>query len=73
MRQFLVSDKLEVLREDFPNAMMHFNHFIRPHQQKIIHRDMLLLLMARGAGRSGCPLRSEYAEDRHYSSVLGRR
>ncbi|KAF9488951.1 hypothetical protein BDN71DRAFT_1435740 [Pleurotus eryngii] len=38
------------MTQDFPNAMMHFNHFIRPHQQKIIHCDMLLLLMARGSG-----------------------
>ncbi|KAF4565405.1 hypothetical protein EYR36_001976 [Pleurotus pulmonarius] len=50
IRRLLVTDKLETLCKDFPCAMMHFNHFIRPHQQKIIHRDMLLLLMARGAG-----------------------
>ncbi|KAL0948165.1 hypothetical protein HGRIS_014960 [Hohenbuehelia grisea] len=41
---------MQQLASDFPDALMHFNHFIRPHQQKIIHRDSLLLLMGRGAG-----------------------
>ncbi|KAG5221481.1 hypothetical protein IMY05_C4393000400 [Salix suchowensis] len=55
MRHLLATRKsqgrsLSTMTQEFPKAMMHFNHFIRPHQQKIIHRDMLLLLMARGAG-----------------------
>ncbi|KAL0953497.1 hypothetical protein HGRIS_014924 [Hohenbuehelia grisea] len=41
---------LQQIALDFPGAVMHFNHFIKPHQQKIIHRDFLLLLMGRGAG-----------------------
>ncbi|KAL0945534.1 hypothetical protein HGRIS_014895 [Hohenbuehelia grisea] len=41
---------LQKMASDFPDAVMHFNHFVRPHQQKIIHRDLLLLLMGRGAG-----------------------
>lgn len=46
----LVKAHLQRMSLDFPNAMMHFNHLVKLHQQKIIHRDFLLLLMGRGAG-----------------------
>ncbi|KAM6498654.1 hypothetical protein JOM56_006602 [Amanita muscaria] len=41
---------LERLRSDFPGAFLHFNHFIKAHQQSVISQIHLLALMARGAG-----------------------
>lgn len=40
----------ETLRQDFPMAMMHFNHFIKLHDFKSVNKESLLLLMTRGAG-----------------------
>ncbi|KIL67871.1 hypothetical protein M378DRAFT_9131 [Amanita muscaria Koide BX008] len=41
---------LHRLRLDFPDAVLHFNHFIKAHEQSVIDQMNLLLLMARGAG-----------------------
>ena len=41
---------LENLQRDFPDAMMHFNHFVKLHDFKSIDKKRLLLLMTRGAG-----------------------
>ncbi len=38
------------LQEDFPRAVMHFNHFIKIHDFKSIDKEFLLLRMSRGAG-----------------------
>jgi len=40
---------LQSLYEDFPDAKMHFNHYIKVHQHKSITAERLLLLSARGA------------------------
>ncbi|KAH9052743.1 hypothetical protein EDB87DRAFT_1529590, partial [Lactarius vividus] len=37
------------LGEVFDNAMMHFNHFIKPQEQKLLARPYLLVFMSRGA------------------------
>ncbi|KAH9030051.1 hypothetical protein EDB85DRAFT_1891783 [Lactarius pseudohatsudake] len=37
----------------FGNAWMHFNHFIKPHQRKVLTRPYLLAFMARGAAAFG--------------------
>jgi hypothetical protein len=39
---------LENLQHDFPDAMMHFNHFVKLYD--FIDKESLLLLMTRGAG-----------------------
>ena len=39
--------------EVFKNTNMHFNHMIRPHDQKALRRSNLLLFMARGAAALG--------------------
>ncbi|KAF8339317.1 hypothetical protein F5887DRAFT_1232790 [Amanita rubescens] len=41
---------LEKLQDDFPDAKMHFNHFVKLHDFKSIDKETLLLLMTRGAG-----------------------
>ena len=41
---------LAKLQQDFPNAKMHFNHFVKLHDFKSIDKECLLLLMTRGAG-----------------------
>ena len=43
-------ENLQSLQNDFPDAMMHFNHFIKLHDFKSIDKESLLLLMSRGAG-----------------------
>ncbi|KAF8346496.1 hypothetical protein F5887DRAFT_882800, partial [Amanita rubescens] len=40
----------EKLQDDFPDAKMHFNHFVKLHDFKSIDKETLLLLMTRGAG-----------------------
>ncbi|KAH8991830.1 hypothetical protein EDB83DRAFT_2534946 [Lactarius deliciosus] len=37
----------------FGHAWMHFNHFIKPHQQKVLTRPYLLAFIARGAAAFG--------------------
>jgi len=39
-----------MLKQDFPNATMHFNHFIKLHDYKSVNKKLLLFLMTRGAG-----------------------
>jgi hypothetical protein len=41
---------LKNLGKDFPDAQLHFNHFVKVHEQKAIDITSLLLLMGRGAG-----------------------
>ena len=41
---------LKNLQHDFPQAKMHFNHFVKLHDFKSIDKECLLLLMTRGAG-----------------------
>ena len=41
---------LNMLEQDFPNATMHCNHFIKLHDFKSVNMESLLLLMTRGAG-----------------------
>ena len=41
---------LATLERDFPNAKMHFNHFVKLHDFKTIDKETLLRLMTRGAG-----------------------
>jgi len=41
---------LKTLEQDFPDAKMHFNHFIKLHDFRFINKESLLLLMTRGAG-----------------------
>ena len=41
---------LENLQCDFPDAKMHFNHFIKLHDFTSINKESLLRLMTRGAG-----------------------
>jgi hypothetical protein len=43
---------LEFLSVDFPNAYLHFNHFVKVHQKNAaaIGSEALLLLQGRGAG-----------------------
>jgi hypothetical protein len=41
--------ELNALRDDFPNAKMHFNHYIKVHECKVISAKNLLLLAGRGA------------------------
>jgi len=41
---------LKMLKQDFPNATMHFNHFIELHEYKSVNKKSLLFLMTRGAG-----------------------
>jgi hypothetical protein len=45
-------ENLEFLSVDFPNAYLHFNHFVKVHQQNeaAIGIEALLLLQGRGAG-----------------------
>ncbi|KAF8319201.1 hypothetical protein F5887DRAFT_378307 [Amanita rubescens] len=38
------------LQHDFPNAKMHFNHFVKLHDFKSVDKECLLHLMTRGAG-----------------------
>ena len=49
-RSASVLNELNMLEEDFPNAMMHFNHFIKFHDFSAIDQTKLLLLATRGAG-----------------------
>ncbi|KAF8324798.1 hypothetical protein F5887DRAFT_1022029 [Amanita rubescens] len=42
--------ELKNLQTDFPNATMHFNHFVKLHDLKSINKNHLLLRMTRGAG-----------------------
>ena len=44
------ASELKNLQTDFPNATMHFNHFIKLHNLKSIDKKHLLLQMAQGAG-----------------------
>jgi hypothetical protein len=44
------ASELKNLRHDFPQATMHFNHFVKLHDFKSINKECLLLLMTRGAG-----------------------
>ena len=41
---------LQNLSNDFPDAQLHFNHFVKVHEQKAIDITSLLLLLGRGAG-----------------------
>jgi hypothetical protein len=41
---------LEMLNQDFPDAMMHFNHIIKFHDFSSLNKTKLLLLITRGAG-----------------------
>ncbi|KAH9052552.1 hypothetical protein EDB87DRAFT_1692195 [Lactarius vividus] len=41
------------LGEVFDSAMMHFNHFIKPQEQKLLARPYLLAFMSRGAAALG--------------------
>jgi len=40
---------LGMLRKDFPNAQLHFSHFVKVHEYKAIDITSLLLLQGRGA------------------------
>jgi hypothetical protein len=40
---------LNMLQKDFPNAQLHFNHFIKVHEHKAIDIESLLLLQGRGS------------------------
>jgi hypothetical protein len=40
---------LNMLPVDFPNARLHFNHFVKVHEFKAIEMERLLLLQGRGA------------------------
>jgi hypothetical protein len=42
--------KSKELLADFPNAKMHFNHYVRIHEHVLINSESLLLLSTRGAG-----------------------
>jgi hypothetical protein len=48
--QKYTASPLEMLQQDFPEAKMHFNHFIKLHDFKSINKESLLFLMTRGAG-----------------------
>jgi len=48
--QSLSAPGLEKLQDDFPDAKMHFNHFVKIHDFETIDKETLLLLMTRGAG-----------------------
>ena len=53
MKGVISSESLAALRElqhDFPNAKMHFNHFVKLHDYKSINKLCLMLLMTRAAG-----------------------
>lgn len=41
---------LQQISEDFPQAQLHFNHFIKVHENNAIDLTSLLLLQGRGAG-----------------------
>ena len=41
---------LKMLVQDFPDANMHFNHFVKFHDYSSVNKMKLLLLMTRGAG-----------------------
>jgi hypothetical protein len=41
---------MEMLQKDFPQAQLHFSHFIKVHEYKAIDLTSLLLLQGRGAG-----------------------
>jgi hypothetical protein len=41
---------LKMLERDFPEATMHFNHFVKLHDFGSVNKESLLLLMTRGAG-----------------------
>jgi len=41
---------LKMLDQDFPDATMHFNHFVKFHDYGSVNKMKLLLLMTRGAG-----------------------
>jgi hypothetical protein len=41
---------LQALHTDFPDANMHFNHFVKLHDFKSIDKQCLLLMMTRAAG-----------------------
>ena len=43
-------DAIRNLGKDFPHAQLHFNHFVKVHEQKAIDITSLLLLLGRGAG-----------------------
>jgi hypothetical protein len=47
------SENQRSFKEEFDNAKMHFNHFIKPHEQKVLARRYLLAFMARGAAALG--------------------
>jgi hypothetical protein len=46
-------DMLQPFGTVFQNARMHFNHIIKPQEQKILQRPYLLYFMARGAAAMG--------------------
>jgi hypothetical protein len=41
---------LQTLRTDFPDAKMHFNHYVNVHEYAVINAGSLMLLFSRGAG-----------------------
>ncbi len=43
------SRALRMLPKDFPNAQLHFTHFVKVHEYRAIDLDSLLLLQGRGA------------------------
>jgi len=47
------TDDKPKFQDVFENAMMHFNHFIKPQEQKVLARPYLLHFMARGAAALG--------------------
>jgi hypothetical protein len=44
---------LRMLRKDFPNAHLHFSHFVKVHEYRAIDINSLLLLLGRGAAVLG--------------------
>lgn len=45
--------KRQTFEKTFSNALMHYNHFIKAHEQKVLKRPHLLAFMARGAAAFG--------------------
>ena len=47
------NDTPRTFEQVFANARMHFNHFIKPHEQRVISRQYLVRFLARGAAALG--------------------
>lgn len=50
LNEGLFRNPIPHLSEDFPDANMHFNHYIKVHEAAVIGSQYLLLLLSRGAG-----------------------